>query len=42
MKEKMTNEKAIELMILAKGRFLDSPEKYEAIQIGIETVKKDF
>lgn len=38
----MKIEKAIELVILAKGRFLDSPEKYEALHMAKEALEKQL
>ncbi len=38
----MKIEDAMELIILAKGKFLESPEKYEALQMGKEALEKQI
>jgi hypothetical protein len=38
----MKIEDAIEFIVSAKGKFLDSPEKYEALQMGKEALEKQM
>lgn len=38
----MNIKEAIELVVLAKGRFLDAPDKYEALHIAKEALEKQI
>ena len=37
----MDNKNAIELIAIAKGHFLESPETYRALQMGIDALQKE-